>query len=57
MKNPEFVYLIECSSGSWDSYVHRVGGIFLNEEEAIVACDKLNAKIEKILDSCPIKKD
>lgn len=51
------VYVVECSSGSWDSYHWWIGGITLDEQEAHKMCDALNAEAERIKSECPYQGD
>ena len=50
-----FVYVVECSSGSWDSFHWWIGGIFNEAKDAEELKDKLNAEAKRIKDECPVK--
>ncbi len=51
-----FVYLVECSSGIWDSYHWWVGGIFEKQEDAEKYAQKLNDENKRLKElECPIK--
>lgn len=43
----ESVYVVNCSSGSWDCHQSWIGGIFKNFEDAEKLKDKLNQEAEK----------
>ena len=49
------VYIVECSSGSWDSYHSWISGIFENPQDAENLKTKLNDEYKRILDECPVK--
>jgi hypothetical protein len=51
-----FVYLVECSSGSWDSYHWWVGGIFEKQEDADKYAQSLNDENKRLKEvECSIK--
>jgi len=50
-----FVYVVACSSGSWDSFHWWIGGIFNEPKDAEELKDKLNAEAKRIKDECPVK--
>lgn len=51
----EVIYVVECSSGSWDSFHWWIGGIFNKREDAEACICELNAYAKKIKDDCPVK--
>lgn len=51
------LYVVECSSGSWDGFHWWVGGIFNEQKDAEALKDKLNAEAKRIKDECPVKGD
>lgn len=55
MSEENKIYLVECSSGSWDDYHSWVGGIFKTKEAAEMARDILNEKSKEVKDRCPVK--
>jgi len=49
------IYVVECSSGSYDSFHWWIGGIFTNKEDAEQAKDTLNEAAKKVRDEAPKK--
>lgn len=57
-KENKSVYIVECSSGSWDYYCWWIGGIFENLEDAEKHAQSLNEENERVLAiECPIDKE
>lgn len=58
MKENKFVYIVECSSGSWDYYCWWIGGIFENPEDAEKYAQSLNEENERVLAiECPVDEE
>ena len=43
----ELIYVVRCSSGSWEESVWWIGGIFTKKEDAIKVAEKLNLDMER----------
>lgn len=54
-KEDKNMYIIECSSGSFDSYSNWVGGVFSDKNKAQAEVDRLTAEAKRIVEECPIK--
>jgi hypothetical protein len=52
---PETIYVVQASSGEWESYHEWVVGVFDNLRMANTLKNTLDAKAEKIKSECPIK--
>lgn len=52
---PEIIYVVQASSGDWESYHEWVVGVFDNLRMANTLKNTLDAKAEKIKSECPIK--
>lgn len=52
---PEIIYVVQASSGDWESYHKWVVGVFDNLRMANTLKNTLDAKAEKIKSECPIK--
>jgi hypothetical protein len=52
---PETIYVVQASSGDWESYHEWVVGVFDNLRMANTLKNTLDAKAEKIKSECPIK--
>jgi len=52
---PETIYVVQASSGEYDSYHEWVVGVFDNLRMANTLKNTLDAKAEKIKSECPIK--
>lgn len=55
MTSNNTIYVVECSSGSYDSYHWWIGGIFNEQKDAEVLKDQLNVEAKRIKDECPVK--
>ncbi len=51
--NEQFVYLVQCSSGSWDSYHVWIAGVFDDEEKAFDLISELNDEAEAVKAKAP----
>lgn len=49
------VYIVECSSGSWDSYHWWIGGIYNDVKDAEELKDRLNAEAARVKEEFSIK--
>ncbi len=49
------IYILQCSSGSWDGFSWWIGGVFNNINDAEEMKIKLNMEAQKIKDDCPVK--
>jgi hypothetical protein len=52
---PETIYVVQASSGDWESYHEWVVGVFNNLRMANTLKNTLDAKAEKIKSECPFQ--
>jgi hypothetical protein len=53
--NTEYVYLVQCSSGSWDSHHKWIAGAFDEESKAFALMSELNDEAEAVKAKAPPK--